>query len=276
MKPMVWLAAAALLITACSERGGRDDLAKTALIGAPTGPVVATVNGEVITEPLLTVFARGRGLDPAIAEQRQQALDTLVETVLLAQDALQSGLAAKSEVQAEVALVRVQQLSGRAIADYRGKLNIGDAEIQALYEQEKQRAGDREYKLEHILFADEAAARAALEQALAPNADFSALMEQYASTAKQARALEWSNVTQMPKEIAEALPQLQDGQVAPVPIQTAFGWHVLRRAESRPFTPPPLEAVREGARRQLTENALKDYVSGLRSKAKIATGVQQP
>jgi peptidyl-prolyl cis-trans isomerase C len=276
MRPIRFLAhfgsaALAVLLVGCG--GGTPDGTgfDRALVGAPDGALVASVNGEAITEPVLLVYARGRGLDPADPAQRKQALDALVDAVLLAQEGIESGLVARADVQAELALVRMQQLSGRALAEQRTRLEVTDVQVEEYYRQEAERAGDTQWRIEHILFADRALAEAAAQRA-AGGADFSQLMAEYAAgAALQARALDWSHAAQLPPELVTALRQLQDGEVAPVPIETTHGWHVIRRAESRPFHPPALEQVRDGARRQLMERALGEHLAALRARAVIAT-----
>lgn len=251
--------------------------ASAALLGAPDGPLVALVNGEALTEPLLITYAKGRGLDPALPQQRQQALDGLIENVLVAQDSANGGLLTEPELQAEATLVRLQHIASRTLAAQREKLEVDEAQVLALYEQEKQRAGDTEWRVQHILFADEAPATAALQRALAAGSNFDALMAEYAAgIAKQARELPWSNATQLPKSMVEALRQLEDGQVAPVVLHSAFGWHVLRRLESRPFSPPPLDQVHDGAIRQIIDSALREYLAGLRARAEITTSAGSP
>src|SRR5690606_953395 len=107
--------------------------------------------------------------------------------------------------------------------------------------------------------------------ALKPEADFQDVMADFEGRgALQARELDWANLSQLPPELAEAAQQLEDGQVAPVPIQSSFGWHVLQRVESRPLQLPAFEQVKEGARRQLTEQALAERVKALREQAEIA------
>ncbi len=261
----------------CAPTEQSADNASAALLGAPDGPLVALVNGEALTEPLLVTYAKGRGLDPAIPQQRQQALDGLIENVLIVQDAAASGMLAKPEVQAEASLVRLQQITARAVAEQREKLSVDETQVLALYEQERQRAGDTEWRVQHILFAAEAPAKTALQRALAEGANFEALMAEYAAgIAKQARELPWSNATQLPESLVAALKQLEDGQIAPLVINSSFGWHVLRRIESRPFSPPPLEEVREGATRQIIERGLREYLDGLRAKAEITTAAGTP
>jgi peptidyl-prolyl cis-trans isomerase C len=263
---------AVALLAGCGSKDNPSADAHGAIINPPPGPLVASVNGEGVTEPMLLTYARGRGLDPAVPAQRTQALDGLVENILLAQDGIARGITQRPEVQAELTLVHVQQLSGRALADYRAQIDITDAQVEQYYRQEAERAGDTEWRIEHILFADAASAQLAIEKALEPGANFAALMEGYATTALQARELGWSNATQLPAELVNALRQLGDGEVAPVPVSSQHGFHVLRRAESRSFVPPPLEQVRDGARRTLIERALAEHVAGLKARATVATG----
>jgi peptidyl-prolyl cis-trans isomerase C len=258
----------AVVFSGCGERDPASPPAP-----GDAAPGVATVNGETITAPMLDVFARGRGLDPADPAARQAALDALIENVLLAQEAETRGLTARPEVQAELALVKLQQLAGRTLADMRSSAPVSDAEVQAYYERERERTGNIELHLKHILFADEAAAAAMIERALPPGADFDALMvDAPAQGARQARDLGWANLTQLPPELAQAANALPDGQVGPLPVQTSFGWHVFKREASRPFSPPPLEQVAEGARRQLVDKHLGEQIQALRTRAKIVTG----
>lgn len=245
----------------------------------PTSPadIVAHVNGEAITAPMLDVFARGRGLDPNDPASRNRALDTLIENVLLAQEAQRRGLTERPDVQAELALVRLQQLAGRTLTDMRGTDPVLDAEVRAYYDRESARTGNVELNLQHILLGDEASANAANERALAPGTDFAALMAEYAGQgAIQARDLGWGNLTQMPPELAAAAQQLQDGQVAQRPVQTSFGWHVFKRVASRPFAPPPFEQVEAGARKQLVDQKLAEKVRALRTEAKIELANAKP
>lgn len=271
--PRILLAALLPLVVAgCSPAEQVASGARAALIGAPEGPMVALVNGEAISEPLLLAYARASGLDPALPEQRQQALDALLDGVLLAQEAAASGLLDDPTLQAEAALTRMQYIAARALTEHRQQISVDDAQIEAIYEREKERAGDTEWRAQHLLFEDEASARAALTRAQAPGTSFDALVAEYANgAAKQAGELSWANATQLPESLVEALSQLADGEMAPVPLQSRFGWHVLRRLEARAFAPPPLEQVRDGARRQVIENAVREYLAALRAKAEITT-----
>lgn len=242
---------------------------RNVLVDAPAGAPVVTVDGEVVTEPLLQAWAARRRLDLADPQQRQRALDGLVDALVLARDAVNGNLAGDDKVKAALLQARIEQLANANIEAFRAAAPITDAQLQAFYEEEAARTGGIELQLQHILFADEAAARAALEVARQPGADFDALMAEYASTARQARQLDWANLSQLPAELAQAAKALQDGEIAAAPVQTQYGFHVVKRVASRPYTPPPIEQVREGARRQLSEQLLRERIEGLRTRAKV-------
>lgn len=270
------LVAATLALGACSsEQSGQGE--SGVLANAPAGTVVAVVNGETLTEPLLAAYARQRGLDLADAAQRQQALDALIDTILLAQDAVQSGLDKDAALRTELVLSRAAQLANHRMKDHRESIEVSEQQIMQLYLREKERAGDTEWRFEHMLFADESTAKAWLDRALLPAADFTALMrEAQGAGARQSKALGWSNATQLPPELVTALNQMEDGSIAPVVIRSEYGFHVLRRVEARPFTPPPVAQIREGATRQIIESASREFLDSLRKRATIVTTAQQP
>jgi len=269
-KTFLYLVVFALVAGCAAEEHPDAGAVEAVLAGAPSGPVVATVGGEEITTQVLEAFARGRKLDPANPEQRAQALEQLIETVVVAQDARAAGLAQQPEVRSELALARALLLSGRRLEALREGIQISDAELQEYYQQEVARAGNVELHLQHLLFASEEAALEAAGRALQPGADFEALIAEYGNgSGQQARDLGWANLAQLPAEIGAAAQQLADGQVSPVPIQSRFGWHVLRRVESRPFQPPPFEQVREGARRHLVDRAVAEKLEALREQADV-------
>jgi peptidyl-prolyl cis-trans isomerase C len=268
---------AALALAACSDRNTQPPSDSQVLQGTPEGPVVAVVNAETVTQPVFEAFARGVGLDIADPEQRQQALDRLVETLLLAQSGLGGASAPEETLQAELALGRMQVLASHQLNAMRSEIQIDEQELRDYYAREVERTGKVEYSAQHILYTDEADAAAALAEALQPGADFAALMEQHAGRALQARDLGWANRAQTPPEFAELLDQLGDGEVAPVVVRTRFGFHVLRRVASRAFQPPAFESVRSGIEQQLAQQAIAERVRALRESARIAApGASSP
>ena len=256
-------------LCACGGKAPEVAAPETALRFAPENAVAVTVNGEAISEALLVRLARGRGLDLADARQREQALDLAVETVLLAQDAIAEGAISRPDVQTELDLARIQTLAARTLADARAGMKLGDEDLRSYYEKITARTGAQELHLRNVLYADEAAARAAVVPAAA-SGDFGAWMAGLgAAEGVQARDLGWANTTQLPPELAQAALELPDGGISAAPVQTRFGWHVFQRVASRPFSPPPFEEVREGIRTQAGDEFLEEKLAALRARARI-------
>lgn len=260
------------LLAALAGCGGKQDAApaaKNVLAEAPAGAPVVTVDGEVVAEPLLQAWAERRRLDLSDAAQRQRAVDGLVDALVLARDALNSNLAQQDPLKASLALARIELLANANVEAFRAAAPVTDEQLQTFYQEEAARTGGIELQLQHILFADEASARSALDVAKAPGANFEEIMQGYATTARQAKQLDWANLAQLPPELGQAAKALQDGEIAAQPVQTQHGWHVVKRMASRPFTPPPIEQVREGAKRQLGEQMLRERIKALREKSTV-------
>lgn len=249
--------------------GGDKAEAAAPLVSEPEGAVVATINGEAIGEAMLARVARNRGLDPSDPAQREEALDLLVETVLLAQDAVADGLTARPDVRTELDLLRIQALASRHLSETRAAMNLDDAQLREFYQQVVAHTGNQELHLRHVLFADEAAARAAVPQLLA-GADFDAWVAGLdRETVRESGDLGWLNLAQLPPELAKVAVTLPDAGVSPEPIQSRFGWHVIQRVGSREFAPPAFEQVREGIRKQAGDKHLEEKIAQLRARAKI-------
>lgn len=86
---------------------------------------------------------------------------------------------------------------------------------------------------------DQAKAKAeeALKKAIAPKADFSALAKEYSDDPGSkglGGELGWARQGQFVSEFDKALfEELKDGQISPTPIKTQFGYHIIKRIESR-------------------------------------------
>ena len=59
------------------------------------------------------------------------------------------------------------------------------------------------------------------------------------------------------------------GQVTEIPVQTQFGWHVIRLDDVRDTQFPPLEQVTPQIREGLQQQRVQAFVETLRKSAKI-------
>lgn len=230
--------------------------------------IVARVDGIAIGQPLLEAIARGRGLDLADPAQRNRALDELVEYAVLISAARRDGSLADADVRAEVEL---NALAGRAnvvLGRLSARHEPDEAALRAEYDLQNRINGSSEYQVAHLLFSEEGPALEAAGAVL-KGTPFEQVREQFQAQARQAVDLGWIKLGQVPEEFAAALREIQPGQTTPVPVQTAYGWHVIHLLDQRPFTPPAFEQVREGIRRMLVSRHTRAAVDALKERARI-------
>ena len=67
--------------------------------------------------------------------------------------------------------------------------------------------------------------------------------------------LGWFAADQMVKPFADAVSAMEKGQISD-PVQTEFGWHVIKLNDTRLREAPPLDEVRE----QISQMVLRDKV----------------
>ena len=71
------------------------------------------------------------------------------------------------------------------------------------------------------------------------------------------------------KPFADAVVSLQPGQTTAAPVQSQFGWHVIRLEESRAPAPPAFEEVKDRVKTLVERKRLQTYLEELKKSAKI-------
>jgi len=240
---------------------------------AQTPPPVAKVNGVAITQntiDLLVANAVARG-QPDSPELRSRLRDDLIAQELIAQEAIKKGLNKNAEVTAQIDIQRHLILANAYFQDYFKNNPIAEDAVKKEYERQKGQIGDKEYKARHILVKDETEARQIVAQ-LKKGALFEKLAAEKSEdqgSKAQGGELDWSAPGRYVPAFAEALKKLKKGQLTDPPVQTQFGWHVIRLEDERPFKVPTLEQVKQQVQQQLQQQVIAKIVSDLRAKAKI-------
>lgn len=143
-------------------------------------------------------------------------------------------------------------------------------DMQALYD-EKYPAGieESEYRAAHILVEEEALAQSLVEE-LESGAAFAALAKEHSigPSAAVGGDLGWFGAGDMVEPFFNAVAALETGQVSD-PVQTEFGWHVIKLDETRNKQRPEFEAVRQEIEEELRGQALDAHIAGLQAEADI-------
>lgn len=121
-----------------------------------------------------------------------------------------------------------------------------------------------EYRVAHILVPTESAAAGIVLQ-LEKGEDFATLARTTSADDSRPRGgeLGWIFVGHMPSAFVDAVKQLKIGEYTRQPVQTPYGWHVIRLLETRTTSPPALGDVKA----QLIANIQQDRYAGFLDEA---------
>ncbi len=147
---------------------------------------------------------------------------------------------------------------------------ITDSAVQTAYE--ARYAGvepETEFNASHILVETEEEALALIE-ALDGGADFAELAKEKSTgpSGPNGGALGWFGKGMMVPEFEAAVLTLEVGTVS-APVQTQFGWHVVKLNESRPLDAPDLETVRAEIEAELQQAAVQETIASLTAAANV-------
>jgi peptidyl-prolyl cis-trans isomerase C len=234
--------------------------------------VVATVNGTEIT--LGHMIAMRENLPEQYQQLPDDALWNGILEQLIQQTALQQaaepGLTRRdllnldNQRRAYVAGASLQAVVAGAVTD---------AAIEAAYAARVASLAATpasEYNASHILVATEDAA-AALRAELDGGADFAELAKLNSTDGSAASGgeLGWFGPGMMVKPFEDAVVAMQPGEIAG-PVQTQFGWHLIRLNETRAAALPPLDQMRGELAAALEREAVEGYVTARTEAAEVA------
>jgi peptidyl-prolyl cis-trans isomerase C len=269
IRPALLLTAFLAMLAACkpAETGPTESAdAKAA------SPSVATVNGKAISKATFDEFlnfaTQGR-VQEINEEQKTQLLDQLINMEVVAQAAEKDGLAKDAELQSRLDLIRSQLLADAASTKYVEANPVTDAEIKAEYDAQVANQ-PKQYRARHILVDDKAVADDVIKQ-LQGGADFAKLAKDKSkdSSAANGGDLDWFSPQSMVKPFADAVIALEKGQFTQAPVQSQFGWHVIKLDDVRTPEPPAYDDVKDQVKMIAQRKKLQAYIDGLKATAKI-------
>jgi len=247
-------------------------LALAATAHAQSG-AVAKVNGVTIPQSRADTLIKemsGQGR-PDTPEMRDAIKQELINREIVAQEAVKKGLDKRADVVTQIDLQRQAVLINAYLQDYLKAHPINDDDVKKEYERVKATAGAREYKVRHILVENEEEAKQIIAQ-LKKGASFEKLAgEKSKDQGSKDRGgdLDWATPARYVPAFGEAITKLKKGQLTDAPVQTQFGWHVIRVDDERPSKFPAYEEVKPQIEQQLRQQAVNKAFTDLRAKAKI-------
>ncbi|WP_018872064.1 peptidylprolyl isomerase [Thioalkalivibrio sp. ALJ16] len=260
---------AVILLSGCGN--GLDAPDTEDSISADTRDVdtVATVNNEPITRADLFTYS---GMDEdAGAASADGTLEELISLELLRQEAEARGLDRDAETRRILRMVETNLLASRLMEDITAELEITEADLEAEYERQIEAMRGTEYRARHILVDDAERARELLAE-LEAGADFAELAAAHSTdpgSAARGGDLGWFSPEQMVPSFSEAATRLEAGETTREPVESPFGWHLIRLEETREIEMPELDDVRVELIEILESRAIQDYLEALREDADI-------
>lgn len=231
---------------------------------------VAKVNGVTIPQGRADILlkdaaAQGR---PESPELRDVVKNRLIESEVIAQEAVKLGLPKNAEVSARLELARQQVLVSAYINEMVRRSPASEDAMRKAHERLKDHPAANEYKARHILVATEKEAQDIIAQ-IKGGASFAKLAAEKSrdeGSKGQGGELQWSVPTGYVRPFAEAMAKLKKGTMTEAPVQTNFGWHVIRLDDMRPV---PFETLKPQLQQIVQRENVQKIVEDLRAKAKV-------
>lgn len=273
MKPHRLLLALPLCL-ALSAHADEQAAPAAAAAAAPTPEKpLALVNGVAIPAIYADFLRRERAARDQSPELMGDAAirEGLIAAEVMAQEALKKGLDKNPSLIALMEYQRKEILGRALLEDYLRSNPISEETLKSEYDKAKARAGESEYRVSHILVPSEKEAREIIAKLKAKKAKFEELAKKQSKDASAGNGgdLGWISPAGLVPEFAEAMVKLKKGEYTQAPVQTRFGWHVIRLEDSRTLEFPPYEQVKARIAQQLQQIAVRNYVRGLRNAAKV-------
>jgi peptidyl-prolyl cis-trans isomerase C len=242
---------------------------------APAAPetVVATIGDQTITEADLAFAAEDlqQELQQVPPEERRAFLVTvLIDMKVMAKAAKAAGMA-----DTDLFKRRLQYLEERSLRrDYftqKVATAVTEESVKAAYDQlVKDFKPVEEVHARHILVATEDEAKA-IKAELDGGKPFEVLaMEKTTDPSGKQNGgdLGFFSKGMMVPEFEAVAFTLEPGKISD-PVQSQFGWHIIKVEEKRMSSPPPIEQVQQQLGQQVMFKAFDDAVAALKKDAKL-------
>ncbi len=266
-------------------------------IGAEKGAVVAKVNNEKIFKSeidakLRSVF-EGQNFGnkdeevkiPDIASLPKEVIEILAKEIYLDRELTKQAAkskAAKEKVLQEKIAESKNRMLRQAYISSLMKEKVSEEKVKEKYtELSNGLVGKKEYSVAHIVTkSKEEAEKIEKELSSKKAPKFGEVAKKYSidqESANRGGELGYVLEDNMIKEISDVIVKLKKGQIS-APVQSKFGWHLIKVLEVRDAQALPFESVKENIREQLSQDALNEINSKITkdAKVKIVIKLQEP
>lgn len=236
--------------------------------------VLAKIDGQPITERDVAnaTATLGQQLAQVPEEARKRAvLDRLIDMRIIAATAAKSGLDQSDGFKARLDQVRTQLLVNEYVKA-KVETAVTEEAIKARYDKDAAAyVAPEEFHARHILVKTKDEATAILAD-LAKGGDFAKIAgekSQDPGSATQGGDLGFFGPGDMVPEFEKAVAGLKAGETTKAPIETQFGFHIIKLEETRKQPLPALEQVHDQVRQALIGEAFTKQLEEMKKTAKV-------
>ncbi|MBB6469619.1 peptidylprolyl isomerase [Aminobacter carboxidus] len=268
------LVALSSLPLVAQETAPAPQAAAPAAAAVDPNAIVATINGQNVSEADITLAEQDLGqqfgnLPPE--QRRAAALSSIIEIRLMAAQAVEKGLDKDADFQRRVAFLDQRALHGELVEkEVAGK--ITDDEIRARYDKEiAAQKPVNEVHARHILVKTKEEADAIVKK-LEAGDDFQKLANENTTDPSGKTSggdLGFFGPGQMVPEFEKAALALEVGAYTKEPVQTQFGWHIIKVEDKRSQQPPAFDTVKDQVRSLLIREKYIELVKQVRTAGKV-------
>jgi peptidyl-prolyl cis-trans isomerase C len=250
-------------------------VAETAAAEPPRDPkaVVAKVGEATVTEAEVGLaqeaFSQELGNVPQ-EQWRSVLVDAVINMKLMALGAHDAGLDQGQAFEDRLAFLKLQAMRNAYVEQVVVK-EVDDADLQDAYKTMVvgQHKPEEQIHARHILVDTKEVAEKIIAD-LKAGKSFEELATQSKDPSGQNGGdLGFFGKGQMVPPFEAAAFALQPGQFTQEPVQSEFGWHVIKLEEKRMSEPPPLDQVKEELRNYVLRQKFEQVVGALREKHAI-------
>ena len=208
---------------------------------------------------------------PDSPEMRKGVREALANQEIVAQEAVKRGMDKQPLTAARLELDRQSILINAYFEDYLKKNPITDDMLKKEFERVKPQLPAKEYKVRHILVEKEDDAKNIIAQ-IKKGGNFEKLAGEHSNDpGSKARGgdLDWAPAERYVKPFSDTVVKLKKGQMTDAPVQTDFGYHIIRLDDERANKIPSFEEAKPQLQQQLQSQVVQKHIGELRGKAKV-------
>ena len=253
--------------------GFLDTVLTADAIAQTSDTIVAELNGETITFGEIAEFQKSipTAADMETKTILPQLLNFYVDQQLIIAAARGRGMENDPQVKEQLARLEKELIRQAYLRDEISGRVTPKAVEDAYNKMLETVVQEPEVKARHILVATQDEADRLLQE-ISDGADFNDLARDRSTgpSGPQGGDLGWFAAGTMVPEFSAAAFALQPGEVSPSPVQTDFGWHVIKVEDRRLKPVPTLDEMQAQLRDELSDEAIDSVMIELRGRAAIS------